>query len=261
MRSDVTARTYHWVPINKREALFGFRKNKQQPSVKRTQFSLTLSCAFKFHKVQGLRLPEGVISFDLESQKSFNQGQMYVALSKFTSITELYLIGKCHKAALKVNESAMRDYERLRTENCSKSQTQDKVTESAITISLLNTCSGHFEGKTLDNNMLCLTETQLEMNDYTYMMESTLARQFKIHFYSNINNFKSIAYGYSREISILSHEYFNVISIFTLKKQQFSYTPISITLIYTSLKSPLSEFIDSLQYLVGRNIDTFLGDC
>ena len=27
------------------------------------------------------------------------------------------------------------------------SQTQDKVTESAITISLLNTCSGHFNGK------------------------------------------------------------------------------------------------------------------
>ena len=205
MRSDVTARTYHWVPINKREALFGFRKNKQQPSVKRTQFSLTLSCAFKFHKVQGLRLPEGVISFDLESQKSFNQGQMYDALSKITSITELYLIGKCHKAALKVNESARRDYERLRTENCFKSQTQDKVTESAITILLLNTCSGHFKGKTLDNNMLCLTETQLEINDCTYMMESTLARQFKIHFYSNINNFKSIACGYSREITILSN--------------------------------------------------------
>ena len=147
MKSDVTARKYHWVPINKREALFGFRKNKQQPSVKRTQFSLTLSCACTVHKVQGLLLPERVVSFDLESQKPFNQGQMHVALSKITSITELYLIGKCHKAALKVNESARREYERLRTENCFMSQTQDKVTESAITISLLNTCSGNFNGK------------------------------------------------------------------------------------------------------------------
>ena len=109
--------------------------------------------------------------------------------------------------------------------------------------------------------MLCLTETQLEINDDTYIMESALARQFKVHFHSNINNFKSIAYGYSREITILSNEYFNVISIFTLKKQHCSNTPIPITLIYTSPKSPLSEFIDSLQYLVGRNIDTFLGDC
>ena len=29
MRSDVTARQYHWVPTKKREALFGLRKNKQ----------------------------------------------------------------------------------------------------------------------------------------------------------------------------------------------------------------------------------------
>ena len=33
MRSDVTARQYHWVPIKKREALFGLRAAKQQPSV------------------------------------------------------------------------------------------------------------------------------------------------------------------------------------------------------------------------------------
>ena len=31
-------------------------------------------------------------------------------------------------------------------------------------------------------------------------------------------------------------------------------------MIYRSPKSPLSEFIDCLQYLVGRNIDIFLGD-
>ena len=33
MRSDVTARQYHWVPIKKREGLFGLRAAKQQPSV------------------------------------------------------------------------------------------------------------------------------------------------------------------------------------------------------------------------------------
>ena len=110
----------------------------------------------------------------------------------------------------------------------------------------------------LDNDILCLTETQLEINDDNYIMESALKRQFKIHFNSNINKFKSIAYGYSREITILSNEDFNAISIFTLKKQQFSNTPI--TLIYRSPKSPLSEFIDCLQCLVGGNIDIFLGD-
>ena len=45
----------------------------------------------------------------------------------------------------------------------------------------------------LDNDILCLTETQFEINENTYMMESALERQFKIHFDSNINKFKSIA--------------------------------------------------------------------
>ena len=72
MRSHVTARQYHWAPIKKREALFRLRKNRQQPSVKRTQFPLTLSWACTVHKVQGLSSTDGAVSFDLESQKSFS---------------------------------------------------------------------------------------------------------------------------------------------------------------------------------------------
>ena len=58
---------------------------------------------------------EFVVSFDLESQKSFTQGQIYVAPSKFTSIDKLYLIEKYNKVALKVNLSAKKEYERMRT--------------------------------------------------------------------------------------------------------------------------------------------------
>ena len=86
--------------------MFGLRKNKQQPSVKRTQFPLTLSWACTVHKVQGLSLAEGVVSFKLEKQKSFNRGQIYVALSRISSINKMYLIGSYNKAELKVNKSA-----------------------------------------------------------------------------------------------------------------------------------------------------------
>ena len=121
MRTDVTARQCHWVPIKKREALFGLRKNGQQPPVKRTQFPLTLTWACTVHKVQGLSLIKGVVSFNLESQKSFNQRKMYVALSRIASINELDLIRKYNKTDPKVNESAKRVYEKLRTESCFKS--------------------------------------------------------------------------------------------------------------------------------------------
>ena len=104
MQSDVTARQHNCVPIKKHQALFGLRKNKQQPSVKRIQFPLTLSWACTVNKVPGLSLAEGVVSFDLERQNSFNQGQIYVALSRISGMNKMYLIGSYNKATLKVND-------------------------------------------------------------------------------------------------------------------------------------------------------------
>ena len=89
----MTAQQHNWAPIKKHQALLGLLKDKQQPSVKRTQFPLTLSWACAVNKVQDLSLAEGVISFDLEKQKSFNQGQIYVALSRISSMNKMYLIG------------------------------------------------------------------------------------------------------------------------------------------------------------------------
>lgn len=42
---------------------------------------MALSWASTVHRVQGLSLNEGIISFQLQRLKSFNQGQIYVALS------------------------------------------------------------------------------------------------------------------------------------------------------------------------------------
>ena len=77
---------------------------------------------------------------------------------------------------------------------------------------------------------------------------------------TNVKKFKSIVYGYSNQITISSNENFDVSSIIALRKQQFNKTSISVTLIYRSPNSPLAVFIDCLRYLLGRNIDLFLGD-
>ena len=45
------------------------------------------------HKVQCLNLAEGVVSFNVEKQNSFNQGQIYVALNRIASMNKMYLIG------------------------------------------------------------------------------------------------------------------------------------------------------------------------
>ena len=105
MQSDLTAQQHNWVPVKKHQSLFVLRKNKQQPSVRRTKFLLTLSWACTVHKVQGLSLVDSVVSVDLEKKKSFNQGQIYVALSRISSVNKVYLIESYNKAALKVNKS------------------------------------------------------------------------------------------------------------------------------------------------------------
>ena len=63
------------------------------------------------HKVQGLSLAERVVSFDLEKRKSFNQGKLYVALGRISSMSEMYLIGSYNNAALKVKKKKKKEYE------------------------------------------------------------------------------------------------------------------------------------------------------
>ena len=59
------------------------------PELQRIQFPITLAWACTIHKVQGLSLQNVVISFKLHKQKSFNSGQVYVALSRATSLQPL----------------------------------------------------------------------------------------------------------------------------------------------------------------------------
>ena len=80
----------------------------------------------------------------------------------------------------------------------------------------------------LDNYIFCLTEAQLETNDDILPIESALQRQYRMNFNVVENKFKSIAYGYSNQITNLLNENFEVISTFTLMNQQFSNTPILI---------------------------------
>ena len=56
------------------------------PEIERTQFPITLACACTVHKAQGFTLDNIVFSFELFMQKSFNYGQVYVAVSRVKSL-------------------------------------------------------------------------------------------------------------------------------------------------------------------------------
>ena len=182
-------------------------------------------------------------------------------------MNKMYLIGSYNKASLKVNESAKKRYERLRSEGLFKSQSHLAVTETSITITLLNTRSLKLhvldiamDDRLLDNDILCLTETQCEAGSDTSIIESALQKKYTMHFNNSDNKFKSIAYGLSNDVEILAKEDFNGISIFNIRKQHFSNNPFSIALICKCPNTETSAFIDCLNYVVGSGIDVLLWD-
>ena len=151
---DQFARQNLWVPLETSETNIPIRINKiSSPVIKRTQFPLMLSWAYTIHKVQGLGFDKAVISFDLIKQRSFNNGKIYVALSRVRSLAGMYLIGEFKSNATKSDKRAQQEYERMR-KDCLVQPLKDLniVKDHTLTVTLLNirlpfsTCNRHRKG-------------------------------------------------------------------------------------------------------------------
>ena len=104
------------VPIQRIEANIIISKNSSE-TFKRTQFPLTLAWACTVHKVQGLTLLNStVVSLELIKQRSFSPGQIYVALSRSTSLSKLNILSDFDPKIIKPNHLALEHYEYLRKE-------------------------------------------------------------------------------------------------------------------------------------------------
>ena len=112
-----------------------------------------------------LSLKQDVVSFELQSQKIFNQGQIYVALSRTSQFENMHLVGKCHCNTIKVNQNAKKEYERLYKESLFLPPLLLQTRSYTLTLPLLNTRL-YSEGDVLSdvdlvsNDVLCFTETQ-----------------------------------------------------------------------------------------------------
>ena len=70
------------------------------------------------------------------------------------------------------------------------------------------------DDRLLDNDILCLIETQCETGSNTSIIESALQKKYIMHFSNNDN--KSIACGLPNGAEILAKEDFNGISTFNI---------------------------------------------
>ena len=274
IQSDIFARQRNWVPIQKYETTFLIKKNKLQPSIKRTQFPLVLSWSFTVHKVQGLSLSDGVISYELQRQKSFNQGQMYVAMSRISKLENIHLIGNYNRNSVRVNKSAKKEYERLYSECLLSSLSFPKASNDTLTIALLNRRSlrRHSEDILSDvdlmqNDILCLTETQLYLNEDTTDITTKFHNNFLMYYNSSTDKHRSIAFGYSSNIFPCESSNFCSMSLVNVKKSTFLDKPVKVALLYRPPNSPslflqnMKSWIDEKNLLLGDfNINALCTD-
>ena len=107
---------------------------------------------------------------------------MYVAVSRISKLENMHLIENFNRNAIKVNKSAKKEYERLYSECLLSPLSFPKTRNGILTIALLNTRSlrRHSEDilsavGLIQNHILCLTETQLYLNEDT----SDIATKFQ----------------------------------------------------------------------------------
>ena len=109
-------------------------------------------------------------------------------------------MGQHCSSAIKVNENAGREYERLRTLSKFIVVSKYLVSKNSLMLTLLNVRSlkSHVINLINDqdlpvNYLLCLTETQVELEDNTSNIEGGLRQFYTVSFNSNLNKYRSLA--------------------------------------------------------------------
>ena len=112
--SNSFAKENRLLPIQPVLAKIKVRPGKaSSPEIQKIQFPIALSWACTVHIVQGLTLENVVFSLNLIKQRNFNYGQIYVALSRATSLG-LHIHGEIQSKHIKANPKVNEEYERLR---------------------------------------------------------------------------------------------------------------------------------------------------
>lgn len=273
---NLFARQNRAVPIQPVVTKIKVRPGKpSSPEIQRIQFPITLAWACTVHKVQGLTLDKVVISFNLNRQRSFNYGQVYVALSRSTSLQGLYILGQIDSKNVRADSRVHDEYERLRN-NSSKSMQQTnkpiqtiQENSSNLTLSLLNIRSlrKHSIDIKLDTNIfssdiIALTETQLLPQDTDHNIRNDL-NPFTLYRQDHISDkYSSLALCTKNNIEITEQEYFPSVNALKFVATNTSIQQqLSFLLLYKQHSSNVLQFINSMEYLLRSNpIDLVLGD-
>ena len=268
MRNDNFARQRGWVPIEKASVDIRMKVTRSSsPFIKRTQFPLMLAWACTVHKVQGLSLSKIVVSFQLLKQRNFNFGQIYVALSRVTSLDGLFILGTFDKKAIRASPKALEEYNRMRHESILIVENVDNIESDSLTIALLNIRSFNkhvldlqCDKRLIESDIICLTETQLRQS--LHPARVLALQDFEIVYNNTEDTFQSLAICARSNINITSHIKMIGASIITFFKPTYNESqPIKLLLLYKKCAISITDFCNWLQEVVTYyKVDIILGD-
>ena len=142
------------------------------------------------------------MSFELEKQKTFNPGQIFVALDKIMRLERLFLTGYFQRDAIKANLEATNGCQRLNNETLFVPQTISTISSKTLTFTLLNTrpLRKHAiditsDSRLTESDVLFLTEIQLADADNIKNIHS-LPNDFPIDFNNSNFRLSSLAIAY-----------------------------------------------------------------
>ncbi|MEO2221042.1 MAG: AAA family ATPase, partial [Nitrosopumilus sp.] len=260
-RTDAYAMENNCVPIKESQSSINFGNVIFQ----RKQFPLMLANACSVHKMQGQEIAQGVISFNLNKQRRFNPGQMYVALSRIQSLDGLYINGNITKEAIYPDKLAISEYNRLREEALFVTVERFDRTDLNFVFTHLNVRSFNRHYKDIECDfilsncdLLLLSETQiLEGSDHV----STL-NGFEVYFQNNNDKFCSIAVCYKPEILFEVEYSLSGAIVFTMCKPSFNAIKIKFLFMYRKKEMSLHDFVYVICHCLSycKNIDVILGD-
>ena len=196
-------------------------------------------------------------------KQSLSPGEIYVALSRSTSLSKLNLLSYFDPKITKPNHLALQHYEYLRKENNLFTQRSSlkKPFYALLNIHGLVTSILHFTGdsRLLYVPLICLTKSHLLPSSN---LSGIPTRYQIIKNDDEIVKFKSIAVLYNKNsFTCLEQDNLNAVLYIEFAITLSSLNQFSMLVLYRKINSNIAEFVAYVAYLsITKHVDLILGD-
>ena len=209
-------------------------------------------------------MQKAVVSFELHKQRRFNPGQIYVALSRVTSLDGLFIKGNVDRKAIIVNANAAAEYKRLKMESMLTISNYLPSDTNSITFILSNVRSLKKHAKDilndpvlLSSDVLFLTETKVNIGQRVVM---ALPNDMQIDFNNSSMPECSLATLYKKDIKLLRSLHADSISIVCFQNPSVNSSFTFILAYRKQSTNSLSYSQELAEIAFSENADIILGD-